>query len=471
MNLFTEEQQQIINRDLKKGKRFRITAFAGTGKTTILIGYAKQRPEKTFLYLAFNKSMQLQAAKRFPHHVVCKTIHSIAWQSIGNQYQQKIGNLKPYHIFDFLDLPNLIEARYVLDTLMNFIFSSDSKIRDFHVPKISKPKLDYVSLAKRIWKAMIEPTELSIPMEHDAYLKLFQIEKIQLPFDLILLDEAQDSNPVTLAILNHQKSPVVIVGDSHQQLYGFRGAVDAMDFIDADFKADLTQSFRFDNTFADFATGIVSYFKEEQRILTGLGGPSHFGKTGDRFAFLSRTNAGLFDQAVNWHKQFKIHFLGGFDQLKTEQIIQLWKLWYGNSKEVTDLFLKRFNHFSEVADYAKESEDRELSSRIKIVEDYRYELPKLIDSIQSKAVEKPSDADCLFTTVHKAKGLEFKKVKLHDDFINLTTDDHIRNPDFVEPEEVNVLYVAVTRAKHILELNEDLETFRKLIPKPQRDLI
>jgi len=462
----TEEQLFIIQQEVKQQQRFKITAFAGTGKTSTLISYALNRPNKQFLYLAFNKSMQLQAAKRFPSNVVCKTIHSLAWMRNGHQFKDKIGSLKPYHIFDFLDLPNLIEARFVLDTILNFIFSEDKKIKKKHIPFIKKIKLDYVDLAKRVWNAMLDPMNKAIPMEHDGYLKLFQIENEQLPYDIILLDEAQDSNPVTLGILKNQKCPVIMVGDSHQQLYSFRGAINAMDEFEAELQANLTGSFRFDHNIANLATALVSQFKDEDRLLRGLGGPSKIGKTGQRFALLSRTNAGLFDLAVEWHKTKKIHYLGGVDQIKPEMILDIWKIWHGDAKMVQDSFLKRFRHFSELNEYAKDTEDRELQSRISIVEKYRYEIPMLVNKIRMRAIDIPKEADVLFTTVHKAKGLEFNEVKLHSDFTELTVDQTLKDPSKIEPEEINILYVAVTRAKKKLELNEDLEFFKKLMPKP-----
>jgi superfamily I DNA/RNA helicase len=45
-------------------------------------------------------------------------------------------------------------------------------------------------------------------------------------FDCILLDEAQDVNPVIADIVRIQKIRRVAVGDPHQQLYRFRGAED-----------------------------------------------------------------------------------------------------------------------------------------------------------------------------------------------------------------------------------------------------
>jgi len=85
-----------------------------------------------------------------------------------------------------------------------------------------------------------------------------------------------------------------------------------------------------------------------------------------------------------------------------------------------------------------------------------------------KAIDIPKEADVLFTTVHKAKGLEFNEVKLHSDFTELTVDQTLKDPSKIEPEEINILYVAVTRAKKKLELNEDLEYFEKLVPKPAK---
>jgi len=59
MNL-TQEQLDIIHStgDIK------INAIAGSGKTTTIIEYAKARPKNSrILYLAFNKSVKLEALK------------------------------------------------------------------------------------------------------------------------------------------------------------------------------------------------------------------------------------------------------------------------------------------------------------------------------------------------------------------------------------------------------------------------
>lgn len=59
----TPEQYDIIN----STGNIKINAVAGSGKTTTVIEYAKARPTTSkILYLAFNKSVKLEAAKKLP---------------------------------------------------------------------------------------------------------------------------------------------------------------------------------------------------------------------------------------------------------------------------------------------------------------------------------------------------------------------------------------------------------------------
>ena len=86
----TFEQKKIIDTDLAPGQVLKVLAFAGTGKTTTLVAYARKRPGRRFLYLAFNKSVQLEAAKKFPANVMARTAHSLAFQAKGFQYKDRL---------------------------------------------------------------------------------------------------------------------------------------------------------------------------------------------------------------------------------------------------------------------------------------------------------------------------------------------------------------------------------------------
>ncbi|MFM0633068.1 UvrD-helicase domain-containing protein, partial [Paraburkholderia xenovorans] len=80
--------------------------------------------------------------------------------------------------------------------------------------------------------------------------------------DFILFDEAQDSDGVMLQILARQThAQIIYVGDPYQQIYEWRGALNAMSQIDAPELA-LTESFRFGALFATLASRLLQLLGE-----------------------------------------------------------------------------------------------------------------------------------------------------------------------------------------------------------------
>src|SRR5689334_15095750 len=82
------EQQALIDaRRADPTGSLRVLAFAGTGKTTALQLLAGADPSPA-LYLAYNKAAQLEAQRRFPAHVACRTVHSLAFRATGMAAQR-----------------------------------------------------------------------------------------------------------------------------------------------------------------------------------------------------------------------------------------------------------------------------------------------------------------------------------------------------------------------------------------------
>jgi len=67
----TVEQRRVVETDLNPGELMKIRAYAGTGKTRCLVEYAKLRPQKKFLYIAFNKNAEMDAKLKFGPNVLC----------------------------------------------------------------------------------------------------------------------------------------------------------------------------------------------------------------------------------------------------------------------------------------------------------------------------------------------------------------------------------------------------------------
>lgn len=70
-----------------------------------------------------------------------------------------------------------------------------------------------------------------IEITHDFYLKKFQLEAPMLQYDFILFDEGQDASAAMLDVFLKQKATKVIVGDTNQQIYGWRFAVNSLEKI------------------------------------------------------------------------------------------------------------------------------------------------------------------------------------------------------------------------------------------------
>jgi len=85
----TEEQQAVVR---SPSEALKVVAFAGAGKTSTLRAYAKARPERRMLYLAFNNAIAREAAGKFTPNVTCLTTHSLAFRAVGQAYRHKLAN-------------------------------------------------------------------------------------------------------------------------------------------------------------------------------------------------------------------------------------------------------------------------------------------------------------------------------------------------------------------------------------------
>lgn len=482
----TSEQEGVR---ASKAQVIKVSARAGTGKTSTLRVFSDANRDDRILYVAFNKSIQLEAAGKFPAHVTCKTAHSIAYGVCGREYgnvpNKLQGDMKPFHIQRFLSrslchIPaaahNLYGGR-VIETIKKYLVSADLEMTLNHVSIGNAPvevknfdPRQILADAKYVW-GLMQDLKTEVPMLHDGYLKLYQVSGRRLPYGIILLDEAQDTNPVTQAIVEaQQQARKVYVGDQHQAIYGFRGATNAMELIKADEHHYLTGSFRFGEAVAEVANMILDVKGEDVR-LRGLGPESKVRPIGanEGYAYISRGNVAIFNRAVQClSKNEPFSFVGDIKGYRFDQILDVFNLSTG--QQVRDPFIRSFAGFDELAEYAEAINDREVKSRCKVVTKYGADIPRLIEQIEKKALppvlsgdETPHDKRIVMTTGHKSKGLEFNNVRLAGDFMELLDDEgkvfDISKASDEQIEEINIQYVAVTRAQKALHLCEPLEAY------------
>jgi F-box protein, helicase, 18 len=505
----TSEQEKVIQTRLKAGQIMIINAIAGSGKTSTLQMYVDHYPEKKFLYLAFGKSQADEAKQRFANNTECRTTHSLAYRETGIPYAKNkakgLGSeprsktvMGPLNI----TLPSV--AQMTIATVSRYLQSADSSIGTSHLPDFAQYKsldeqLTILQKAKTLWHKMCDKEDPSVPMSHDGYLKLWQlgclrsgkVPQVFYHYDAILLDEAQDTNPAVEAILGQiieQKShAVVLVGDERQSIYQWRGAVNMMSRlseqidegrIDGIQKA-LTESFRYGPRAADAASKILSLGCETKMKIIGRGKDESHPAQGSK-CYLSRTNATLMDEALSTlaaNPHATIHFAGTnainrYDPTVPYKLNLIRSLYYyyANQRDLaTDPTVRRFEDWHEILRHAKGGDDdpnakcvdKELGAGVKFVEKHGYQTLTVLDLIVSRSGD-PARAIASFSTAHRAKGLEWDHVTLLDDFPKIGSEmerDENGQLQLPDEQELNLIYVAVTRGRKWVDLNQDILEF------------
>ncbi|MCP9885857.1 ATP-dependent helicase [Synechococcus sp. ATX 2A4] len=469
----SEEQEAIVQ---CQASALRVVAFAGTGKTTTLRAYAQARPGVRMLYLAFNRSVAQEAQGTFGEHVRCLTIHGLAYRAVGHHYRHKLrGSLRAHQAAEALglggDREQLVLADGALQALQHFLCSGCWDLSGFAQQVGERYPRQVLQAAEQLWRLMQDPSDRRVPMLHDGYLKLYQLSRPQLRFDVILLDEAQDTNPVTLAILEQQQCAKVLVGDPHQQIYQFRHATNAMAGGGEWQELALTGSFRFGEEIAAAANRLLAV-KGESRRVRGLREQPAAGS----HAFIARGNAALFLQAVGLlNRGQPLHWCGGIEGYRHELLLDLWHLHRGDREQVRDPFVAAFKSYAALSSYAEEQNVRDLRAWCQLLERsfvrmWAQQIPDLVAGLRRSAIDQPGDGVLSLATVHKSKGLEFNEVELAQDFPEhqlvgdplqvvdgvpcdpektqvLWDAQGFRGVVVLREEELNLRYVAVTRAK------------------------
>ncbi|WP_433235273.1 UvrD-helicase domain-containing protein [Streptosporangium sp. CA-135522] len=462
----TLEQSNIVDAFVPADKNLVVEAGAGCGKTSVLKMAAAAAPNRRGLYIAYNKAIQVEAAKSFPTSVTCKTAHGLAFGAIGRLYAHKLkaprmksedvarllGINSPIYTSDNIIRPAQI-ARIVMSTVGNFTRSAHTNILRQPVPRIpgfDDPEAmaalgaEIPLLALKAWEDICN-TGGRLPFSHDCYLKMWTLSDPQLSqYDYILLDEAQDSNPpVAKMVENQRHAQLVLVGDSSQSIYGWRGAQDAMAKFDG-VRLTLSQSFRFGPAVAEEANKWLHYLDAPLRLIGFDQINSRITTLAEPDAILCRTNGTTITHVMEeLENGRRVALVGGGDQIRklAEAAIQL-KNGYGCSHPE----LYAFKTWAELQDYVDEEEGSDLRSFVNLIDSHGADI--VLETV-SRLV--PEDrADVTVSTGHKAKGREWHRVTVADDFPEpKPTGDG--KPGRIPRTAAMLAYVTVTRAQYELD--------------------
>lgn len=476
MSVDTDQQIAIYEAVANGSDDLIVVARAGTGKsTTIERAVTKVPANLSVLVLAFNKPVAdaMKGRLRRFKNVDVRTCHSFGLKAIRLAHPDaevdldraiKIARrleVPRYELFAAANLAGRAKGQ-LIETTAEIIEYADSI--GFDIPRGASSKFFRHTLnildAAREWTGSVDYNDMSWLPVVDP-----EIEAAIPQHDLVFVDEVQDLNPVQIQLILKARKPegrIVAVGDDRQSIYGFRGADRAaFESLKSHLRnprtLPLSVSFRCPREVIRVAQrevpdiepcgaaqdGIVRRATIEE-CLEGV-------EYGD--FILSRTNAPLIQCAMRLittdcrvavlGRDIGRGLVGLVKKLNCKsayELVDKVRVWA--EKEVrrqlsyepprdraADLALDRADCLIAIAETCQTIE--EVTDRVEGL------FPKLRENFDGR--------DCVtLSTTHQAKGLERERVWL------LRSTYLIPRRGVISPEEHNLFYVGVTRAKHEL---------------------
>ena len=370
------------------------------------------------------------------------------------------------------DTEKQLAALFSWQTFERFCLSQDRVPSDTHVDQkywtrdskkqyISAAALPYAACARHLF-SLVEQNHPDMLITFAAVDKLCSLSRHQFQnwrrklYDIILVDEAQDWNPAQLAMVTQQDCAMqIFVGDSNQSLYSFRGAAGDLQplkcFATRAYK--LRTSFRFGRAIATVANHLL-WWKAQLLIMrkkdtaccdmTVVGGSSIEGRV-----FLYEQWSGPAPPAAVAPPSLTapLTILVRTNRTLVKEVCLLIKQYGTTTNGFTVTFASsKYNDLESFMNDAEPHLSRDLLESCLVHGRDRVNVCARV------------------LTVHYAKGLEFERVRLADDLKPLVSkkqqESNWNDYGTTDPAtDLNLWYVAVTRAKEELQMNKHWSDF------------
>jgi superfamily I DNA/RNA helicase len=234
----SDEQQNIGTKVVISNMNILVDAKAGTGKTTTAKYIFGLIPNKTVLYMAFNKDIATESKEKMAHmkHVSVKTVHAAgmgmlrkAYKFEGDpnpqKYKKIIRDLSKSWEYDKEDNEYLDRVEKLTDLLR--LYFVEQKAQAMHVASkydilVINGEIDRAFEAINVGRNIVSDIDFTDMIYLPLYHKLKPWQ-----FDVVCIDEAQDLNTCQrMMALLHKKNTgrMIFLGDKRQAIYGFSGA-------------------------------------------------------------------------------------------------------------------------------------------------------------------------------------------------------------------------------------------------------
>lgn len=493
MPTWTPEQLAFISEIKSSTQSLCLEAVAGSGKTTTLVEAVRNiNPNLSVIALAFNKQTAEVLSTKMPRNTTSCTLNSLGHSIWAKSGKRKLDSRKISRIVNSWLSQNLPgesgQAHWrPLCSLINSCRSAGIVPENWHHKVIGpEPRALTLSLLDQIAEAndfILEPWYIriveellgesiaeaitsTIDFDDQLYMSTYFSLDMHWPkFDIVVIDEAQDLSSLQhdmLARLGHE-SRLIVVGDTNQAIYGWRGAsCHSMDELCSRFglkRMPLTVSFRCPATVIEEAKAVVphirgakpggtvrtQYLTEDTTDQTAF----HLSDFVLNSAVLCRTNAPLIRLGLQLVANKTPCFFAGRDiGPKLGAILKSLPQKAPITEELSNWYLTRRAELIDknylFALDRHEDEYAALSSVLSIAEVTT--VSSAIEALNRLLMKSPTANAVELSTIHKSKGKEWPTVYfLNPQDIPSFFVKKSGNADALQQEE-NLRYVAITRS-------------------------
>lgn len=454
-----------------------VEAVAGSGKSTTIVEGMKRVPAgMTSIFLAFNKSIADELKAR---GVNARTFHSLTYSPVmqaKGQRQAEPDKLRKLAKANMTGDDFWMYASFACKLvglarqtgIGCLVEDTEGAWYDIVAYHDLEPENENAELGRAIElsRDLLGWSNASPLVDFDDMLYFAVKDGISLPkFDFVFVDEAQDTNAIQRALLRkimRKGARIVAVGDPAQAIYGFRGAdSNSLNLIKEEFECielPLSITYRCPTSVVKYAQQWVDHIQAadgaQEGLVQNLGTKWDIELMQPGDLVVCRKTAPMLALAYKFIRARRPVTLLGREigQGLTSLVKKM------NASNV-DQLLERLEAYRErelekaaaKGDDAKQEAIHDkvdsLVYLIDTIEEDRRTVAAVLESIDMLFRDKSQAV--LMSTIHKAKGLEADRIFWLD---RSSCPARWARQDWQKQQEINLCYVAATRAKSALYL-------------------
>lgn len=482
---WSEKQLAIFNEVVTGKGNILVNAKPGSGKTTTIVEavkrYLDKFPKAKILFIAFGNDIVKELVGIIGQEAMVKTFHSfgkyvyteagnrVKIDSEGKKLEAIINNLIPLsEDNENGDNKTARAQRIVLKHLVEACKNSlvDAKNKSAVLTMADDYGIDLNGSADLMLNLL--PLAIRACLENSAVMDFGDMPWFPIvfnspmpKFDLVMVDESQDSNPANIEMmvrLAKSGSRIIAVGDPDQSLFGFRGAdPEAIEKLVVNLKAKilpLSVSYRCPTKHVDYlkqwVPDIEAAPNAKEGVLEIIPHEVVISKVQDGNLLVCRTNAPLVKIALNLIRNGRKAMIRGRDlAANLVSIIRRFesKDIEGYFNDVQSYFDKQYSILNKR--HAKPAAFDKLDDTVEVLKAFGDQADDVADVIAK--IEKVFSDEfygVICSSIHKAKGLEYSTVFV----IEYDKPPYPKMKEKEMKQEQNCKYVASSRSNDILYL-------------------